>query len=485
MIDDLKPYPAMKDSGVPWLGEVPEHWEVVPNRAVFTEIKERNHSDSDMLSVTITKGVIRQRALLEGSSKKDSSNQDKSAYKLVRPGDIAYNKMRAWQGAVGVSESQGIVSPAYVVQRPREGADPRYLHYLLRTPAFAKEAERWSYGITSDMWSLRPEHFRMIYSCLPPLPEQGAIVRFVDHADRRIRRYIRAKQKLIKLLEEQKQAIIHRAVTRGLDPNVRLTPSGVEWRGEVPEHWEVLILGRGLTAIGQGWSPVAAEGQISPDQWAVLTLSSVRRGRFNADAIKPVSESARIPGGIRVCDGDLLLTRSNTRELVGDVCIVVGVRPRTVMCDLIYRLTPDAGRFDSTFLMHQLLSRVGRRQIEQDARGSSGTMPKISQRHIRSWRVLSPPLDEQRRISALIVTESERVNAAADGAQQEITFLREYRTRLISDVVTGKLDVREAAARLPVEIHEREPLDDSDSMGEATESAGEKGFEAEVEKAEA
>ena len=136
------------------------------------------------------------------------------------------------------------MSPAYVVERPRKGASSHYLHHLLRTPAFAKEAERWSYGITSDMWSLRPEHFKMIYGCLPPLPEQAAIVRFLDHADRRIRRYIRAKQKLITLLEEQKQALIHRAVTRGLDPNVRLKPSGVEWLGDVPEHWEIHQLGR-------------------------------------------------------------------------------------------------------------------------------------------------------------------------------------------------------------------------------------------------
>ena len=153
----------------------------------FAEVKERDHPEEQMLSVTITKGVIRQQALLVDSSKKDSSNQDKSAYKLVRPGDIAYNKMRAWQGAVGVSDYQGIVSPAYVVERPRDGTDSRYLHYLLRTPAFSKEAERWSYGITSDMWSLRPEHFKMIYGCLPPLPEQATIVRFLDHADRRIR----------------------------------------------------------------------------------------------------------------------------------------------------------------------------------------------------------------------------------------------------------------------------------------------------------
>ena len=154
MIADLTPYLAMKDSGVPWLGEVPKPWEVLPNRALFAEVKERDHPEEEMLSMTITKGVIRQQAFLVDSSKKDSSNHDKSAYKLVRPGDIAYNKMRAWQGFVGGSDYQGIVSPAYVVERPHDGTDSRYLHYLLRTPVFSKEAERWSYGITSDMWTL-------------------------------------------------------------------------------------------------------------------------------------------------------------------------------------------------------------------------------------------------------------------------------------------------------------------------------------------
>ena len=187
MTIDLKPYPKMKDSGVPWLGRVPEHWDVVPNRAIFAEVRDRSYPEEQMLSVTIRNGVIQQQVLLSDSSKKDGSNQDKSAYKLVQPRDVAYNKMRAWQGAIGVSDHRGIISPAYVVQRPREGAHSRYLHYLLRTPAFAKEAERWSYGITSDMWSLRPEHFKMIYGCLPPLSEQAAIVRFLNYIDRRIR----------------------------------------------------------------------------------------------------------------------------------------------------------------------------------------------------------------------------------------------------------------------------------------------------------
>src|ERR1039458_2134533 len=176
----LHPYAEYQPSSQEWIGEVPKHWHILPNRAIFAEVKDRNHADEEMLSVTITRRIIKQKAFLDGSSKKDSSNQDKTAYKLVQPRDIAYNKMRAWQGAIGASTLRGIISPAYVVMRLRNADDlPRYFHHLYRTPQFAKEAERWSYGITSDMWSLRPEHFKTIYTPEPPSEEQDAIVRFL------------------------------------------------------------------------------------------------------------------------------------------------------------------------------------------------------------------------------------------------------------------------------------------------------------------
>ena len=133
MIDTLPSYPAYKDSGLPWLGQVPEHWEVKPNRAIFIEINDRNHPDEEMLSVTITKGIVKQQSLLENTSKKDSSNMNKSFYKFVKPGDIAYNKMRAWQGAFGKSLFKGIISPAYVVMRTRHEKNlPDYFHQLFR-----------------------------------------------------------------------------------------------------------------------------------------------------------------------------------------------------------------------------------------------------------------------------------------------------------------------------------------------------------------
>lgn len=459
MIDGLKPYPAMKDSGVPWLGEVPKHWRVLPNRAVFSEVRERDHPDADMLSVTIARGVVRQQALLEESSKKDSSNQDKSAYKLVRPGDIAYNKMRAWQGAIGVSEHEGIVSPAYVVQRPRDGALPRYLHYLLRIPAFAKEAERWSYGITSDMWSLRPEHFKMIYSCLPPIPEQAAIIRFLDYVDRRIRRYIRAKQKLIKLLEEQKQAIIHRAVTRGLDPNVRLKPSGVEWLGDVPEHWEVLPLKRVAWFKSGAGFPVGEQGCRDGEIPFLRVSDMTRAGNeiWVETADSTVSrETARRLGAFVFPANSIIFPKvggallTNKRRLL---------RVPSCIDNNLMACVVRGARVDFAFTLFQ--------QLDLGKLAKPGPVPAIGEGDVREIKVALPPAEEQLEIVNAVRAGTALAVTAISSAQREITLLGEYRTRLIADVVTGKLDVREAAARLPDEAEEPEPPDEIEAEGDA------------------
>ena len=213
----LDPSVPLKDSGVEWLGEVPEHWEVVPNRALFDEMKERDCPNEEMLSVTIKRGVIKQSSLLERTSKKDNSNLDRSNYKLVQPGDIAYNKMRAWQGAIGVSKYRGIVSPAYVVLRPRIGCESGYFNQLFRTISFAKEAERNSYGIASDMWSLRPEHFKLIRSCLPPPNEQVAIQEYLTSTCDVIDTAIDRATREIRLLEEFRTRLVSDVVTGKLD----------------------------------------------------------------------------------------------------------------------------------------------------------------------------------------------------------------------------------------------------------------------------
>ena len=449
MIANPIPYPKMKDSGVPWLGEVPEHWDVLPNRVLFGEVKERDHPEEPMLSVTITKGVIRQRALLVDSSKKDSSNQDKSAYKLVRLGDIAYNKMRAWQGAIGVSDYQGIVSPAYVVERPRKGTSSRYLHYLLRTPAFAKEAERWSYGITSDMWSLRPEHFKMIYGCLPPLHEQAAIVRYLDHADRRIRRYIRAKQKLIKLLEEQKQVLIHRAVTGRVDvrtgrPYPAYKDSGVEWLGEVPQGWQRCRLRNIVSMVttgSRGWASYASDTGPLFIRVANLSRGSLRL-RFD-DLVRldlPITSEA---GRTRIEAGDLLLS---VTAYIGSVGVAPEGFEEAYVSQHVARCRPLPG-MHARWLGYVLLSTVGQTHGQMSLYG--GTKDGLSLDDVKNYPILLPPQHEQEQAVRWIEGGLSGLVKIGDGAKRQIELVREYRTRLVAAVVTGKLDVREAAARLP------------------------------------
>ena len=451
MIANLIPYPKMKNSGIEWLGVVPKHWEVLPNRALFAEVKERGHPEEQMLSVTIIKGVIRQQALLADSSKKDSSNQDKSAYKLVRSGDITYNKMRAWQGAVGVSDYQGIVSPAYVVERPRKGASSHYLHHLLRTPAFAKEAERWSYGITSDMWSL------------PPLPEQAAIVRFLDHADRRIRRYIRAQHKLITLLEEQKQAIIHQAVTGQVDvrtgqPYPAYKPSGVEWLGDVPEHWEVVPLKHLVPQVTVGIVIQPAKLYVSDGGVPCLRSLNISSGAIRSEDMVLISDQSNTEHKkSRIFEGDVVVVRTGqtgiaaivTSEFEGANCVDI----------LIIRQSP---RLLSEYLLIYLNSWPARTDVQYCSVGAIQAHYNTST--LANLVVPVPPLAEQKSALDKLEVRLDSIVRSTQAAHRKIDLLREYRTRLIADVVTGKLDVRKAAVRLSDEVEEPEPLDQDNTL---------------------
>jgi restriction endonuclease S subunit len=461
MIEGLKPYPEYKESGHRWLGNVPNHWSVLPNRALFEEVKDRNHPSDEMLSVTITRGIIRQQALLSDSSKKDSSNVNKAAYKLVKPGDIAYNKMRAWQGAVGASNFRGIVSPAYVVMRPRRGCAPWYYHHLYRAPSFSKEAERWSYGITSDMWSLRPEHFKVIYSVQPPPDEQAAIVRFLDHANRKIDGFIRAKRKLIGLLNEQKQAIIHRAVTRGLDPDVPLKPSGIPWLGDIPQHWEVMRIKYILKEVDNR-SKTGAEPLLSMRMHHGLVVF--------AEHFSRPPQAATLVGFKIVKPGQFVVNRMQAGNGV--------IYPSNLSFPGL--VSPDYAVFDPIadvnveYLGELFRSRKVRAKFRSESKGlgtgTSGFLRLYNDR-FGAIHVALPPRKEQESILRGLGDELADLTTAIARTEREIALMQEYRTRLTADVVTGKLDVREAAAKLPEPPAEPAAVDAWEEMETETEEA--------------
>jgi type I restriction enzyme, S subunit len=472
VIAKLKPYLAMKESGVPWLGRVPQHWSVLPNRAIFAEIKDRNHPDEEMLSVTITKGVVKQRELLADSSKKDSSNLDRSAYKLVLPRDIAYNKMRAWQGAIGASDYRGIISPAYVVMRLRGDANPRYFHHLYRTPQFAKEAERWSYGITSDMWSLRPEHFRLIYSLLPPPEEQDTILRFVEHADQRIRTYIRVKQNLINLLEEKKQAIILHAVSRGLSAGVRCGQNGVKWLGSVPAHWET----KRLKSVFREVDHRSTEGT------EVLLSLRMRRGLVPHTEVSdiPIGPSALV-GFKKVFPGQLVMNRM--RAAIG----MFGIAPQEGLVSPDYAVFEPVGDINLDYFLNLFKTRsasaIFRIESKGLGTGSSGFMRLYTDR-FGVIKVPVPPVDEQTAIVRAIAYQTANINTETERVRHELNLLRDYRTRLLADVVTGKLEVGDAGKGLPAEIKDTFPDTEPDEMAEEGQEGDDPEIADESEEAE-
>ena len=200
----LQPYNKYYPVAYDYVTQLPDGWQLLPNIAIFQERIERGHINEELLSVTIGKGVIRQTDV---DIKKDSSNEDKSKYKLIKVGDIAYNKMRMWQGALGYSDFQGISSPAYVILKPKMKINPRYFHYMFRTSFYTNYSKRFSYGIVDDQLSLRYTDFKRMYSIVPPLSVQNSIVSYLDKKNEQIDTFIRNKERLIELLKLEKDII--------------------------------------------------------------------------------------------------------------------------------------------------------------------------------------------------------------------------------------------------------------------------------------
>ena len=324
------------------------------------------------------------------------------------------------------------------------------------------------YGLGSGLrQNLGWTDFKHLPCATPPLSEQTAIARFLDYADQRIRRYIRAKQKLIALLEEQKQAIIHQAVTGQIDvrtgqPYPAYKPSGVERLGDVPAHWGVQRLKSLVKRIDQGVSPQADNYLADGTAWGVLKAGCVNRGVFRESEHKRLPPDFVFDSVLAVTTGDVLVSRaSGSAHLVGSVGRVSSLKYKLILSDKTFRPIFKQG-IDPDFMVLAMNSRYYRRQVEQAISGAEGLANNLPLSSLRAFHFAVPPFDEQPDIVGYLQTLTNKLGAAVTQAEQEIDLLREYRTRLIADVVTGKLDVREAAAALP----EVDPLAAEDELGD-------------------
>ncbi len=475
MIDGLKPYPAMKDSGVPWLGEVPEHWEVSRLRNAV-ELRVSNvdkHARDGEIPVRLCNYVDvykNDRIRAEMPFMRATATQDEVERFRLRVGDVLITKdSEAWDD-IGVpayvaSSADDLVSGYHLalLRSLQESMDGSYLFRALQSTPVSYQFHVEANGVTR--YGLSHSAIKSTWIPVPPLPEQTAIVRFLDYADRRIRRHIRAKQKLIKLLEEQKQAIIHSAVTRGLDPNIRLKPSGVEWLGDVPEHWEVVTLRRVIRRAVDGphHSPAYLDEGVP-----FISARNIKQDRWSLEDAKFISEDDYDEFCRRVVPeiGDVLYTKGGTTGVARavDLDFPFQVWVHVAVLKLVKsKVLPE-------FLASALNSPRCYEQAQLFTRGA--TNQDLGLGRMKGIVLALPPLDEQAALIAYLDTELHRVGVAARVTREEISLLREYRTRLIADVVTGKLDVREAAARLPAEADEPEPFDEADVLADTDEVTG-------------
>lgn len=471
MLSDLKPYPAYKDSGVPWLGTLPAHWDVRRLKYLIRERDSRSVEGAEQLLRVSQYTGVTERRRVDGGDEPDTRAATLVGYKRVEPNELVVNIMLAWNGSLGVSLFTGITSPAYCVYRFGPAAQPWYFHHLLRSPSYKARVKAVSTGVVESRLRLYTDDLYRLEAMLPPVDEQQAIVRFLDHADRKIRKYIRAKQNLRKLLEEQKQAIIHQAVTRGVDPNVKLKPSGIEWLGDVPSHWEVLALKRVLRRL------IDCEHKTAPkvDQSAFLVArtSSVRNAMFRREGAYPTTAEAFAQWTRRGVPevGDIIFTREAP---AGEACMVpddvqVCLGQRTVL------LKVNKARCVPDWLLHMIYAGPPRLRIQLASQGS--TVGHFNVDDIGWMQLLLPPATEQSRICAYLDTATAPIRTEIGRLRDSIERLQELRTRLFADVVTGKLDVRAAAAGLPDEPEEAfedveqqiEDIDDADT--DVTEAA--------------
>ncbi len=464
----LKPYPEMKDTGVEWLGKVPEHWELPRLGAILQERGEVN-SNGKVVKVL---SVLRDRGVIPYSEKGNIGNkmsEDITRYKVVRPDDIVVNCMNVIIGSVGLSPYTGCLSPVYyVLKRRLKDDDPRYLNAFFQTKPFQESLVRIGNGILSHRMRIPMELLKCEPFPKPPTEEQTAIVRFLDHADRRIRRYIRAKQKLIGLLEEQKQAVIHQAVTGQIDvrtglPYPTYKSLGVEWLREVPEHWGGISLGAAADSVQTGpfGSQLHASDYVSGGI-PVINPSHMRNSSIEPDPSISISQKkAEELSRHELKPGDIVMAR---RGEMGRCALVTEIEAGWLCGTGSLRIRPRSGIFVPAYLLLVLNAPGVRDTLSLSSIGA--TMDNLNAGMVS--RLMLPELPFPEQIAIVNFVDKWRTNKdnALDCSRRQIDLLNEYRTRLIADAVTGKLDVREASAELPEE----------DLSGDAEESAEEQGI---------
>ncbi|TJW16692.1 MAG: restriction endonuclease subunit S [Mesorhizobium sp.] len=424
-------YQNYRNSGIDWLQEIPEHWNVRRLGYYFAERREKV-SDKDFSPLSVTKnGIVPQ---LETAAKTDDGDNRKR----VAAGDFVINSRSDRKGSAGIAAQDGSVSLINTVLTPLDGVDRRFVHHLLRSTAFQEEFYRYGKGIVADLWSTNYSEMRAISLAMPPLPEQTAIAAFLDRETGKIDALVEEQRRLIELLKEKRQAVISHAVTKGLNPDVQMKDSGVEWLGEVPKHWVVKQLRhfaevlrgkfthrpRNDPAFYDGDYPFVQTGDITGASKFITSFKQTLNERGAA-------VSKEFPRGTLV-----MAIAAN----IGDVAILDFP---AYFPDSIVGLVPNQ---DTRLPFLYFLMRAMKQPMLRTA--TISTQMNLNVDQIVSLVAACPPTEEQERIAPFLETQTAKFDGLITQAETAVSLLQERRAALISAVVTGKIDVRTAAIRI-------------------------------------
>lgn len=432
----MEKYSSYKDSGVQWLGQIPSHWEVKHLRNFLTLFSEKGFGHAQLLSVTRAKGVI----LRDKDDKEENHNyvpDDLSGYKHLMPGDFVINKMKSWQGSYGVSKYEGIVSPAYFTCKLK-GVDPQFFSQAIRSKAYIGFFMQYSKGIRVDQWDLDPSSMKDIPFILPPLDEQKRIVPYLDAATAKIDEAIAQQQRMIDLLNERRQIIINQTIIKGLNPNVKMKESGIEWVGEMPAHWEIKRLKHLAKVFGRiGFRGYTTSDLVDEGEGAItLSPSNMKEQGMQYDNCTYLSWDKYYESPeIMINDGDVLFVKTGSTYgkscLVEDLPLEATINPQLVVFKEF--------NCDNRFFAYLLQSNIIKDQVEISVIG--GTIPTISQNKILNYVVPVPSLDEQSLIVDAIISRCKPIDEAINHSNRMIALLQERKQILVKEVVTGKVKV--------------------------------------------
>lgn len=416
---------------LPTAVEWPAHWRNIPLWALFERIKDVGHPDEEMLSVYRAHGVVKKDARDDNNNK---TAENRNIYQLVDKGWLIVNRMKAWQGSVGISPYRGIVSGHYLCFKPRHGEDPRFLNWLLRSDAYAIEYARLSRGVRPGQIEIDNDELRGLRVALPPVDEQRRIADFLDAETAQIDRLADLRTSQQKLVGDRGKAYLS------------------QFADELSARYGMVRVRHVLQKIEQGWSPQCEDRLATEMEWGVVKAGCVNGGVFDPGQHKALPPAVEPELRYRLRPGDLLMSRaSGSVDLIGSISVLPDDMPcNLLLCDKIYRMKVDRTRVEPNFVAHMLTTHRVREQIKLGISGADGMANNLPTATVVNLPIPDAPRKEQDRVVAEILRHRNSTKDAQMLLDRQLSLLAERRQALITAAVTGQLDVTTARRNIGV-----------------------------------